>query len=129
MQWEELSAGLQAYEAEKKALHSSIEQSKQELRGTEDEEQRIKQAFLHACSLLNANFRCAYHASVPTACSKSHTTFGSIAQSVRCDSMYGDSAGTFRRSTLESSLTMWRRAPRLRKSKGQQQSPQRLMRP
>ncbi len=80
MQWEELSAGLQAYEAENKALHSSIEQSKQELRGTEDEEQRIKQAFLHACSLLNANFRCAYHASVPTTCSSDSSVTGKAKQ-------------------------------------------------
>ena len=58
MQWEELSAGLEAYAKENKALHCSIEQSKKELSAAEEDEQRSKIAFLHTCSQLNAKFRC-----------------------------------------------------------------------
>lgn len=58
VQWEELFAGLEAYTKENKALHLSIEQSKQELSAAEEDEQKFKQAFLHACSQLNAKFRC-----------------------------------------------------------------------
>ena len=58
MQWEELAAGLEACKTESKALHASIQQSKQELNAAEEDEKRMKQAFLHACSQLNATFRC-----------------------------------------------------------------------
>ena len=58
MQWEELAAALEAYKTENKAVHASIEQSNQELSAAEEDEQKMKQAFLHACSQLNAEFRC-----------------------------------------------------------------------
>lgn len=56
-QWEELSVELAAYQAENLALYISIEQCKQELTEAKDGETRLKQAFLHASSLLNSDIR------------------------------------------------------------------------
>ena len=58
LQWEELCAGLEASKTENKALHASIELSKQKLSIAEEEEHRRKQDFLLECSRLNGIIRC-----------------------------------------------------------------------